>query len=135
MCGCLNLPDTFIEDIELIICQTFLLEDCDDGIVDAVTPNMQRLVFILLSYLNTICFVSWFSLVYLFQVALAPALFCFSPLSSGELFSLFPSSLRLGELINFSRCRVLMRENLRGWRETRVCTKYWTGEKEGQATS
>lgn len=74
----------------------------------------------------------WLYLVYLFQVALAPALFCFSPLSSGELFSLFPSSLRLGELINFSRCRVLMREIRRG---NRVCTKYWTGEKEGQAMS
>lgn len=57
---------------------------------------------------------------YLFQVALAPALFCFSPLSSGELFSLFPSSLRLGELISFSRCRVLMREMERKWREIRV---------------
>lgn len=51
---------------------------------------------------------------YLFQVALAPARFCFSPRSSGELFSLFPSSLRLGELINLSRCRVLMEET---WRD------------------
>lgn len=59
----------------------------------------------------------WLHLDYLFQVALAPALFCFSPLSSGELFSLFPSSLRLGELINFSRCRVLMGEIWRKWRE------------------
>lgn len=55
---------------------------------------------------------------YLFQVALAPALFCFSPLSSGELFSLFPSSLRLGELINLSRCRVLMVGDMDRYRDT-----------------
>ena len=47
--------------------------------------------------------------VYLFQVALAPPFFCFSPpLSSRTHLSLFPSSLRLGELINFNLCRVLM---------------------------
>ena len=33
--GCQNLPDTFIEGVEFVICQTFLLEDCYDSIVDA----------------------------------------------------------------------------------------------------
>lgn len=108
----LNLPDTFIENEEFVICQTFLLEDCDDSIVDAAAPNTQKPFLTLLShmYFNTILFGPRYYLMYLFQVALAPALFCFSPLSSGELFSLFPSSLRLGELISLSRCRVLMRE-------------------------
>lgn len=36
-CGCRHLPDTFIEDVEFVICQTFLLEDCYDGIVNAAT--------------------------------------------------------------------------------------------------
>ncbi len=36
-CGCRNLPDTFIEDVEFVICQTFLLEDGYDRVVDAAT--------------------------------------------------------------------------------------------------
>lgn len=106
-----DLPDTFIEDVEFVICQTFLLKDGYDGIVNAATQHTANSLHycskcsIITSY--SAC---WQLLEYLFQVALAPALFCFSPLSSGELFSLLPSSLRLGELISFSRCRVLMRE-------------------------
>lgn len=106
-----DLPDTFIEDVKFIICQTFLLEDSYDGIVNAATqhtPNGLHYCSMCISV--TSYSAGWQRLEYLFQVALAPALFCFSPLSSGELFSLLPSSLRLGELISFSRCRVLMRE-------------------------
>lgn len=44
-CICVNSPDTFIEDIEFIVCQTLLLEDCYDSIVDAATPNTHGLVF------------------------------------------------------------------------------------------
>lgn len=71
------------------------------------THNPHKLLFEQLSWTQHI-FTPRLRQLYLFQVALAPARFCFSPLSSGELFSLFPSSLRLGELINLSRCRVLM---------------------------
>ena len=110
-CFCLNLPDTFVEDVEFVICQTFLLEDGDDSVVDAAAQQTHKLVSIIVqNAFESLHFAPWLYLAYLFQVALAPALFCFSPLSSGELFSLFPSSLRLGELINFSRCRVLMRD-------------------------
>lgn len=35
--SCPNLPDTFIEDVEFVIRQTFLLEDCYDSVVDAET--------------------------------------------------------------------------------------------------
>lgn len=35
----LDSPDTFIEDVEFIICQTFLLEDCYDSVVDAATSD------------------------------------------------------------------------------------------------
>lgn len=53
----LNSPDTFIENEEFVICQAFLLEDCDDSIVDAAAPNTQKPFLTLLShmYFNTIC--------------------------------------------------------------------------------
>ena len=39
ICGCLNLPDAFVEDVKFVISQALLLEDCDDSIVDAATQN------------------------------------------------------------------------------------------------
>lgn len=51
VCGCfcfsLNLPDTFVEDVEFVICQTFFLEDCDDSVVDAATQQTHKLVYII----------------------------------------------------------------------------------------
>ncbi len=48
VCSCFsgwqNLPDTFIEEEEFIICQTFLLEDCYDSVVDAATYHKCKLV-------------------------------------------------------------------------------------------
>ena len=39
---CFYIPDTFIEDVEFVVCQTFLLEDSDNSIVDAATPQTKQ---------------------------------------------------------------------------------------------
>lgn len=41
VCACV-LPDTFVKDVEVIICQTFLLEDRYDCIVNTVTAAREK---------------------------------------------------------------------------------------------
>lgn len=42
--GCRHLPDTFVEDVQFVICQAFFLEDSYDGIVNAAMWNAQACV-------------------------------------------------------------------------------------------
>lgn len=49
-------PDTFVEDIEFVICQTFLLEDCYYGIVNATTYTQKWSIWLLLIHFNCLFF-------------------------------------------------------------------------------
>lgn len=57
--GCWHLPDTFVEDVEFVICQTFFLEDSYDGIVNAVTWNTQICVSAQSRMLKTAFSAAW----------------------------------------------------------------------------
>lgn len=129
---CWHLPDTFVEDVEFIICQTFFLEDSYDGIVDAATWNTQTCVSAQSRMLKTAFSAAWQ------QLLRTCSRWHWPPPSSASL---------LCPLVNFSRSSPAhwdwassstwagAESSWRRHGQIQRHTKYGTAYKEGQAKS